>query len=1716
MSGLQLSMFETAHDPDQALVVAAAAVTDEPAVTLGNHSPADDSIAAGPSTGVELYRPPSGATARVRANLAALEVLDAVADDELDDDQRAALGAWSSWGAVPGVFDSSHKTLGRFGSDVAAALGSREAQLAARRTVLNAHYTSTEVAGFMWELLAAGGISGGTAVEPGCGNGVFIAAAPDTFTVTGVEADPTTARIAALLHPHARIEPVELQRWKAAHRFDAAIGNVPFSDVAPFDARLSPKRRLALHNYALLRGLEALRPGGLLVCLTSMWTMDAKRSHSRRELSRYGRFVTALRLPNDALKACAGTAAVTDLVVLQRRPTTIEDLDEADLRHSEQLWLGTSEVEGWTINDWYAQHPELMLGTLSASRMYGGEGHSLSPLPDRGPLVDQLRAAADLRVVADAVESARDAAQEGARSQRPGPIGGDADRSRLPRRDDAAGRSQQGTIVVDGQGFLVLRDGMFVPFQRPPRSADPEGSAAELRALIGLRDARLRLMDLEADPHGDPEAIQAARAALRDAYDVHQRGGWGHVARVPRRANGHLKPWRASGFVTDPHYQLVRSLEDRAKIEAGEHDVRGSILFRRAVGRPKPVETTVATVGDAVALSMARTGAVWVDEVSRALGREVTAESLAPFAFVDPATGQLEPAARYLSGNVRAKLADAQLALDAGEPTEANIEALTEVLPEWVGPDDIEVELGVPWVTPEEVEQFARQLLGCDALSVVRPVSQWTVRVHGIAPVPALRTQRWGTDAINAETMLERLLNRRRLVSYTEDAATGRDVVDTQTTMRNYEIAQAWQAEFARWCFDSDPARCETLTERFNLEYSGWVVPNYEPWPRPVGLAEGTELLAHQARTLARIIHEGHLLAGHEVGLGKTLIMCSAAMEMRRLGMAVKPMMVVPDNLVDQAAEEFHKFFPAAQLLVFSREGSVARNDRELFAAQVASGDFDTVIVSYSAFGAMPISATHAVAEQADYLRSLSERHDDWLIAEQNPAARAQLTKDIKRATRRLAETMTPLHGNQATLKKLDAAALGELAEGTVKQAERARLARQERFREHDSVHTGVLSFEDLGVDFLLVDELHLFKNLAVESTSELLGRSRGGSRRATDLDRKLRWLRDRHDGKSRIVGATGTPVSNSLHEMWVMQRYCQPALLERLGLAHIDAWLATFAGEVTQPEVSVIGEWDMRTRVATYRNLPELLRIAGQNIELLSYEQAGVARPAVAGGDPTVIEVPASAELQAFIDELAEREQSLGDVAPEQDNMLSICNDARSAALHLGLVGHEQPTPSKFDYAAAEIVRVWQRWSDHHFETADGVTHRAPGCLQLVFCDLGTPTGNAQINTYQTLRDALADAGMDPERVRFFHDRGNTATRRKTFDDACRNGAVDVVIASTAKAGVGWNVQQRLAALHHMDCPWKPAEVVQREGRALRQGNAFDEVEILRYVSIGSFDTFSWQVLETKQGFISMLTSLAPGQRRIAELDSDMRASFANVKAIAAGDPRLLRIMELERRESQLRSSQRSHDAGVRRSRSELGRRRDELARTVASIAKLEALPSAPADVAAVQLRRPNDTLFDDNPDRELRWRVTAALRGDAPEMIATMNGVGVWVRPGIFGSPVADIGEPHSPLNAVLGERDDLNRTRVSQRIANLWRRRGETLDGLVDYAPQLEAEIAVLESEIDREWPHHDELRTVSTERAQLAEEVYGRQPQSHAQVDDVTEEDAVERPAPSMSR
>ncbi len=1329
-------------------------------------------------------------------------------------------------------------------------LASEEAWAAARRTTLNAHYTSAEVVTEIWRAVQRLGLTSGRVIEPGCGSGNFIGFAPDGLELVGVELDPTTAKVARHLYgSRATIVDGRFEDYQAPDAsFDAAIGNVPFAKVTPHDPRHN-RHRLALHNYFVAKSLQLVAPSGTVALLTSRYTLDARNPAARRVLYDLADLIGAVRLPARAFSASSGTDVVCDLLLLRRRAGCKPSGPEPTWLRAAPFESAVADAEPVWVNAWFLGQPELVAGTLTIDRgMY--REHELTVASD-GELAPRLRAALDL-----VVDRALDRGLHHSPARSRAPLAGGA------TADATVWRSEGSFVLVDG-GFGRVRAGKIARYT--PRV---NGDASELRRLISLREAGRHVLDVQLAGTGDDE-LAAAQRDLHSAYDGYRRL-YGPVNRFRLARTGRTDPEtggqilrrirpRMGGFREDPDWPLVAALE---VFDEETQDAHKAPIFDARLIDPPAERLGVDSPAEAVAVCLDESGTVTIERAAQLLGasHEDARASLGDLVWEDPSTGALVPAAQYLSGNVRAKLAAAREASERDRRFAANVAALEAVLPPQLEPEDISARLGAPWIPPADVETFCAGVLGaCIEVEYLPTLGRWEVVTpegrRGVA-----FSAEWGTPRADAATLLRASLNQQLHTVY-DETHDGRRVRNDAETIAAREKQDALCERFASWVWE-DPVRAQRLTERYNELFSSTVVPRHDGSHLSLpGLAATFRPHQHQRDAVARILTDGRALLAHAVGAGKTATMVIAAMEQRRLGLARKPAVVVPNHMLEQFSREWLQLYPTARLLIADRD-KLSKERRKEFVARVATGDWDGVIFSQSSFVRLPLGPDL----QRAYLSERLER-----LREALSQSRDGRGLSVKRLERRIAD-------EEERLRRLQA-----------------------QHRKDDGVR-----FEETGIDFVYVDEAHLFKNRRVDSAID--GMAHPGSQRAEDLDAKLWALRQRH-GSRVVTFATATPVANSMAELWVMQSYLQPDVLADAGLAPFDAWAANFGRTVTSLELAPDGaSWRLSTRFARFTNVPELMGLWRQVADVRRTEQLALPVPELRGGRAETVVVPGSDALAAYVTSLAERAERVRSraVDPTEDNMLKITGDGRRAALDLRLVG-EAPGEGggKIAVAADRIATIWSEHRDAPFVDAAGHPHARAGALQLVFCDTSTPSGDGW-NAYDELRALLAGHGVPQEQVRFIHEAATDEAKAKLFA-ACRDGRVGVLVGSTEKMGVGTNVQARAVALHHLDCPWRPADIEQRDGRILRQGNQNREVQVLRYVTEGSFDTYMWQTLERKATFIAQVTGGDVAGREVDDI-ADTALTYAEVKALATGNPLIMEKAAVDAEVARLTRLERAH----------------------------------------------------------------------------------------------------------------------------------------------------------------------------------------------------------------
>ena len=1482
------------------------------------------------------------------------------------------LGRWSGWGALPELFDPRSNALRRQAERVEALLSPDEYE-AARASTINAHYTSPEIAAEMWTAAARAGFTSGRVLEPGCGPGVFMATAPPGLDVemTGVERDPVTAEICALLHPAATVVSSPFEKYHTGG-FNLVVGNVPFGDITPHDPYANPVE-LVLHNYFLSKSLQLLDPGGILVAITSSWTLDARSPDARLELARHGRLLGAVRLPNGAFEDQSGTKVMTDVVVFQRRREPLKMPKRPSIWDVDPIepWYRITDGDDDTPshNRWYAERPELVLGEIVKGRgLYGRDETMVNPRD--GDLAAQLGEA--LAAVVDTADiedvpcglhrrrpslAARPAAADGAEEL--AEVG--------PPPGGWPPWAKEGSLLAipGSRKFGQMVNGQVVEYAPKPRS-----DTNELRRVIAVRDAMAELIAAEADDKPEKH-LDGLRRWLNVTYDTYIQG-YGPLNRgTADRATGdddapapRRRLPRMGGFaVTDPDYPAVLALE---VFDPETGRAAKSEIFRQRVVRRPPAATRIETLSDAAVASVAAQGRIDVAWMAEATDWEWEPEDLAAgnVAYRDPAqAGAWEPAPLYLSGNVREKLAQARAATEHNPLYEANVAALEPIIPADVGAEDIAVRLGATWLSVDDIEEFI-----CDTLGPVKglvvtysPAGGWNV--EGSNHSRASEAE-WGTDRISALSVVEHGLRGRPIV-ITDRLPDDRRIVNEVATAAANEKLEAWQGELHRWAFGDDPERRTRLLRAYNDTFRSWVAPQVGPeWINPPGLREGLELHPHQREAAARVVLAGDLLLAHEVGAGKTLTMAVAGMEMKRLGLVSKPCHVVPNHLVEQYAGEIRRAFPQAKVLIPFEAERTSPEGRKKLIARCANDDWDAVVIPMTTFRLMPVSPE----VEANYIAEhLSEWRDALTALKEGGASRS-----IKRIEKRI----------ESERAKLEKALERTADDGTL--------------------------WEHTGIDFLFVDECHLYKSLPVASSNPDFATSQG-STRARLMEMKIRWLRETYpDRRAWTVLATGTPVANRVAELWVMQRYVQPDHLDRCGVAAFDAWAAAFGRVVTGQELRPTGKgWRTKSRFAAYSNVPDLMRLMAVNADFRRAEDLGLQRPGLEGGKPQIVPVAGTPELREYVEELVVRSEHLGGKDPREDNMLLVTGDGRKAALHLGLVGLQQDDPSKVEACAAYVHAIWSKHADRTFiDHFTGEAHPRPGALQVVFCDMGVPGSNsAKVCVYDLLTDSLERRGIPRDQIAAIHDYDSTDDRQRLYS-ACRDGSVSVLLASTEKAGTGVNIQTRLAALHHLDSCWRPADIEQREGRILRPGNQFDEVQILRYVTEGSFDTYMWQTLERKARFIGQLYAGRCDQRTIEEID-ETTLNYAEVKAAATGDPRVIEHAEATALIAQLSLLKAAHDAEQTRLGRTVRHWEEHLPSMRARLDKLRSYPRQPRDGEALTTGEGHTIAKPSDADKHLRRLARDAASGSTVAA-GEIAGLPVRLRLGAhYQAPVLVLGE-------------------------------------------------------------------------------------------------------------
>ena len=1393
------------------------------AVPAGNFHITDDHLGEG------------GAKQKYARNIEAIRTLFKLEQEHrgATAEEQQVLSQYVGWGGLADAFDPGKDSWAKEYAELKGLL-SEDEYAAARSSVLNAHYTSPTVIHAIYDAVEQIGFKSGNILEPSMGVGNFFGMLPDTMQdsrLYGVELDSITGRIAQKLYPQADITVAGFETTDRRDFYDLAVGNVPFGQYKVNDKAYS-KLGFSIHNYFFAKAIDQVRPGGVVAFVTSRYTMDSKDSTARKHMAERADLLGAIRLPNNAFKANAGTEVVSDIIFLQKRDRPID-------HEPDWVQLGKTE-DGFAINQYFVDHPEMMLGELTTeSTQYGREELTVAPLEGIS-LADQL---------AEAVQHIKGQYTE-VEVEIPDIADAENEKHILPADPDVKNFSY---TVVDGEVFY-RENSVMTQVELSDTAKGRVTGMVELRQIVN------DLIDQQLNDYPD-EDIKATQERLNAAYDAFTA----KYGLLNDRKNGRL-------FEQDSSYYLLCSLENLD--EQGLLKSKAAMFTKRTI-RPERTVTSVDTPSEALAVSIGEHGKVDLPYMAELLGTpgeygRITAE-LSGVIFKDPAADPTDPEAgwqmadEYLSGDVRAKLRMAQFAAETNPEFAVNVDALTKAQPRELEASEIDVRLGATWLSPDIIQKFMTETFQIPYYlrhAVKVRYSPYTAewRVEGKTATgrsDIISSETYGTSRANAYKILEETLNLKdvRIYDTIEDAeGKPKRVLNKRETMLAQQKQQVIKDAFANWVWQ-DPQRRIALVKQYNELFNSTRPREYDgSHIHFVGMNPEITLREHQRNAIAHVLYGGNTLLAHEVGAGKTYEMAASAMEAKRLGLCKKSLFVVPNHLTEQWASEFLNLYPNAKLLVARRKDFETAN-RKKFCARIATGDYDAVIIGHSQFERIP----------------LSFERQERIIQEQ------------------IYETL-------AAINELKVHA-GE--NFSIKQMEKTRKTLETKLEKlrSDERKDDVVTFEQLGVDRLFVDESHAFKNLFLTTKMRnVAGLSTSEAQKSSDMFGKCRYL-DEITGGRGVVFATGTPVSNSMTELYTVMRYLQYSTLQQKKLTHFDCWASTFGETTTAIELAPEGTgYRARTRFAKFFNLPELMSMFKEVADIKTSDQLHL--PVPEAKFETVVAKPSDLQKE-MVQELSKRAARIhsGTVDASEDNMLCVTNDGRKIGLDVRLMNPMLPDDpnSKLNVCVQNVLKIWEEGKDQKL-------------TQLLFCDLSTPKNDGNFNVYDDIRKKLIAAGVPENEIEFIHN-ADTEVKKAALFSKVRSGDVRVLLGSTAKMGAGTNVQSRLVAVHHLDVGWKPSDMTQRNGRIIRQGNMNKEVKVFNYVTEGTFDAYLWQTLENKQRFISQIMTSKSPVRSCEDVD-EQALSYAEIKALCAGNPLIKEKMDLDVQVAKLKVLKADHQS--------------------------------------------------------------------------------------------------------------------------------------------------------------------------------------------------------------
>ena len=1358
---------------------------------------------------------------KFRQNIEAIRTLEKIEGEHrtATPEEQEILAKYVGWGGLADAFDSSKANWANEYQELKSLL-SPEEYASARESTLNAHYTSPVIIQAIYDAVGKMGFTRGNVLDPAAGIGNFYGCLPEGMKESrlyGAELDGLTGRIAKQLYPHADIKITGFENTSYPNDFfDVAVGNVPFGQYKVSD-RQYDKHNFLIHDYFFAKTLDKVRPGGIVAFVTSKGTMDKKNPEVRKYLAQRAELLGAVRLPNTAFKENAGTEVTSDILFLKKRDRVMD---------IEPDWVHLTEKDGIVMNQYFADHPEMVLGKMEM--VSGAHGMESACLPDTSlPLSAQLKNA--LSHVEGSIEQ--------------------ADFNEID--DELAKENIPADPDVKNYSYTVVDDTVYYRENSIMKPVDVSEKAEQrIKGMVAIRDCTQELINFQLEEYPE-DMIQNKQTELNQLYDDFSKKFGLISSQTNKRA-----------FNQDSSYCLLCSLE---RLDDEGNFIGKADMFTKRTIKKQEVVTSVDTASEALAVSLSEKAGVdlaYMSQLAGKSGEEITKE-LAGVIFQNPVTEEWETADEYLSGNVREKLSVARTFAENHPEYAINVTSLEGVQPKELDASEIEVRIGATWISTKYIEDFMREtfetpeyLFDRKAMGVQysNVTGQWNVKGKNADRGNALVNMTYGTSRANAYRILEDSLNLRdtRIFDVVTEDGKEKRVLNKKETMLASQKQEAIREAFKDWVF-RDPERRQDLCAKYNELFNSTRPREYDgshlKFP---GMTPDIILRPHQLNAVAHQLYGDNTLLAHCVGAGKTFEMIAAAMESKRLGLCQKSLFVVPNHLTEQWASDFLRLYPGANILAATKKDFEPAN-RKKFCSRIATGDYDAVIIGHSQFEKIPLSTERQMA--------MIERQ----IAEIEMAI----------------EALKAENGERYSIKQME----------KTKKSLNTRLSRLNDASRKDNVVT----FEQLGVDKLFVDESHNYKNLFLYTKMRnVAGIAQTEAQKSSDMFAKCQYMDELTGGKG-ITFATGTPISNSMTELYTNMRYLQYNTLQRLGLGHFDSWAASFGETQTAIELAPEGTgYRAKTRFAKFFNLPELIALFKESADIQTPDMLKLPVPEA---DYENIVLKPSEYQQDMVHSLADRAEAVRDrkVQPNIDNMLKITNDGRKLALDQRLINDMLPDEenSKATTCVEKAFEIWEQTKEQK-------------SAQLIFCDLSTPKGDGTFNVYEDIRDKLMAKGVPENEIAFIHD-ANTETRKAELFAKVRSGQVRFLLGSTAKMGAGTNVQDRLIALHHLDVPWRPSDIEQQEGRILRQGNMNDKVKIFRYVTEGTFDSYSWQLIENKQKFIGQIMTSKSPVRSCEDID-EAALTYAEVKALATGNPYIKEKMDLDIQVSKLKLLKANH----------------------------------------------------------------------------------------------------------------------------------------------------------------------------------------------------------------